>query len=60
MFKTKNSLLTDFSSKIFASETESHYTLRRWNGYHGKDSISFLGPKILNVTPTVTKQPTSP
>ena len=58
-YKIKNGLLPELFAKIFARETESHYDLRRCNdftissirtGYHGSESISFLGPKISNIT----------
>ena len=51
-YKIKNGLSPDLFTEIFACEAESHYNLRRCNGfripsirtvYHGSEGVSFLG-----------------
>ena len=68
LYKIKSRLSPEIISEIFASETESHYNLRRCNDlripsirtvYHSSESISFLRPKIWNILPDEIKQQTS-
>ena len=60
----KNGLSPELFTEIFAPETEFHYNLRRCNDfripsirtvYHGSQSISFSGPKTLNILPDEIK-----
>ena len=57
MCKVKNGLAQMITANVFTTIPENHYNLRNYNGfrlplvYHGTESISYLGPKIWDISP---------
>ena len=64
MFKIKNNMAPEFLNEIFQNRalpynlrTISNFSSRQVHSlYHGTESFSFLGPKILELVPEDTKQ----
>ena len=64
MYKIKNGLSTEILSNILTQRTQNHYNLRNASDfqipfvptvYHGTESISYIGPKILDIVPAEMK-----
>ena len=60
IYKIKNDLFPLIVTELFEQRNEQHYDLRKNSQftippsrtvYHGSESISYLGPKILNILP---------
>ena len=64
MYKVKNELVPMITGNIFGTMPENYYSLWNYNDfripfartvYRGTESISCLGPKILNIVPIELK-----
>ena len=64
MYKIKNDLSTEILSNIFTQMTQNHYRLRNASDfqipfvrtiYHGRESMSYLPPKIWDIVPAEMK-----
>ena len=68
MYKIKNDLSPLIVTELFEQRNEQHYDLRKYSQFtipsirtvcHGSESITFLGPKILNILPDRLKNANS-
>ena len=64
MYKVKTELPPLVTANLFTTIPKNHYNLHNYNGfrllftrtvYHGTESISYLGPKILDIVPIELK-----